>query len=99
MAEKYCRREIGTYSNAVGRTDTRLCMRRVSRVNPLNWCDECRKRLPLWPADDPPAPATLDVQPVAPLDCALPARAAQADPLDLLAGLEAVAPDGQGLLL
>jgi hypothetical protein len=40
-----CRRDIGT----IGVRD--YCARPLSKVNPLNWCDDCLKRLPIWASD------------------------------------------------
>lgn len=42
----YCRRRIdkddGQYI---------YCGKKIVRVNALDWCPECRKRLPFWPTD------------------------------------------------
>ena len=59
MANYYCKRIIREHDD--GRLPD-LCMRGFDKItgNPLGWCDECRKRLPIWPANDPPAaPVTL----------------------------------------
>lgn len=48
MAINYCRRE--TYNE---RGDVaKVCMKPITKVNALNWCQECRERLPLWPRDE-----------------------------------------------
>ncbi len=41
---KYCRREI---------VEGSPCMKKITTPNALNWCADCRARLPLWPADNP----------------------------------------------
>jgi hypothetical protein len=39
-----CRRD----SSETG-AEPKFCARPISKPNDLNWCAECRKRLPLWP--------------------------------------------------
>ena len=47
----YCRREITQPDETM-----KLCMKPIARVNALEWCKDCQtKRLPFWPANDPPA--------------------------------------------
>jgi hypothetical protein len=43
MAANYCRREIAG----------KPCGRAIARANALDWCPECRSRLPLWPVVTP----------------------------------------------
>ena len=42
----YCRRTITKH----GRED--VCGNRIVKVNPLDWCEDCRARLPFWPTSD-----------------------------------------------
>ena len=44
---KLCRREVTRPSGAVGPHNAT-----VTKSNALGWCEACRERLPLWPADD-----------------------------------------------
>lgn len=44
---KYCRREI-----EARKLTSLYCMNPIETLNALDWCNDCRKRLPLWPKDD-----------------------------------------------
>lgn len=54
-----CRRDLA------GLGAVRYCARPIKTPNPSNWCDDCRSRLPLWPAskevaaDSPEAAALI----------------------------------------
>jgi hypothetical protein len=48
---KLCRREVESAPSG-------YCARPINTPTALAWCDECRKRLPSWPADDTDKPAT-----------------------------------------
>lgn len=50
---KYCRREVSVM-NPDNTWTPKPCGDRISKKNALNWCDGCRARLPLWPADSAP---------------------------------------------
>jgi len=43
----FCRREIQEDGEPV-----KTCDKAIRRVNALDWCQDCRARLPFWPADD-----------------------------------------------
>jgi hypothetical protein len=47
----YCRREV-----SVSRPDNtwilKPCYEPIQKANSLDWCEGCRKRLPLWPTID-----------------------------------------------
>jgi hypothetical protein len=47
MEINYCRREI-----ALDEKTRLLCMNRITTKNALEWCERCREKLPLWPAND-----------------------------------------------
>ena len=44
--EKYvlCRRDLGE----IGATAS-YCAKVITKPNPLSWCGDCAKRLPIWP--------------------------------------------------
>ena len=43
----YCRR-----TTTLPDGSERICNKRIGRVNPLDWCADCRaSHLPFWPAD------------------------------------------------
>lgn len=48
----YCRREV-----SVSKPDNtwvlKPCYDKIETPNALDWCDGCRKRLPLWPTQEP----------------------------------------------
>lgn len=46
----FCRREIQKDGEPV-----KTCDKAIRRVNPLDWCQDCRARLPFWPTGDAPA--------------------------------------------
>lgn len=41
-----CRRDFG----AIGEPE--YCAKDIKTNNGLNWCDNCLKRLPIWPRDN-----------------------------------------------
>lgn len=41
-----CRRELQDFGEL-----KKFCSKPISRANDLDWCDECRSRLPFWPLD------------------------------------------------
>lgn len=43
----YCRREITQDDNG-----SKPCGLFIEEVNALQWCNECRKRLPFWPEEE-----------------------------------------------
>ncbi len=54
MDFKYCRREVVTVQPS-GSWTVAHCGQAIARANALNWCPECRLRLPLWPTSAPVA--------------------------------------------
>lgn len=52
MTIKYCRRPSKMVANVNQPLEitTTPCGEKISRENALNWCDDCRKSLPFWPA-------------------------------------------------
>ena len=43
-----CRRnlaDIGAHPN--------YCCKPINKQNPMDWCEECRVRLPIWPQEAP----------------------------------------------
>jgi hypothetical protein len=49
MAERFvlCRRDVGPIG------ELRYCGKSIGKRNRLNWCEECRARLPYWPVEKP----------------------------------------------
>lgn len=47
MAERYvlCRRDVGE----IGERPRRYCAKAIAQPNDLNWCEEHRRNLPMWP--------------------------------------------------
>ena len=46
MDDRYvlCRRDVAE----IGQPKN-YCARPIKTRNPLNWCDDCQRRLPIWP--------------------------------------------------
>ena len=40
-----CRRDVGEIG------ERKYCSKPIKRRNPLNWCEGCASRLPIWPTD------------------------------------------------
>ena len=55
MSINYCRRKV----TKDGKEDYCCKPIKTRAGNALQWCDECRARLPFWPADDAPAAPTM----------------------------------------
>ena len=58
-----CRRDLAD----IGATPV-YCAKPIKRQNVLDWCPDCRKRLPFWPPNDEPAPAAVPAAPAASAD-------------------------------